>query len=250
MTAQDLPTAGDERALALQNMLIVHATGGIGDESIYRELRKELSSDPRTADLLPKFVRTCRDLASFWQWIKYEKATYAERRLLIRKAFTPLLDLLESRNRAPLDASASETLASFDAEGVHRIWEKALARRQSDPEGAITAARTLLETVCKHVIEEEGSSYNDKDDLPKLYGEASKLLNIAPSQHTEEVFKQILGGCTGVVIGLGTLRNRVSDSHGQGRRAVRPAARHAQLAVNLAGTMATFLIETWAAKHA
>ncbi len=119
-----------------------------------------------------------------------------------------------------------------------------------DPEGAITAARTLLETVCKHVIEEEGSSYNDKDDLPKLYGDASKLLNIAPSQHTEEVFKQILGGCISVVVGLGTLRNRVSDSHGQGKRAVKPAPRHAQLAVNLAGTMATFLIETWAAKRA
>ncbi|WP_425992081.1 abortive infection family protein [Brevundimonas sp. TWP2-3-2] len=250
MTPQDLPAAGDERALVLQNLLIVHATGGIADEGVYSELRREFSSDPQTADLLPRFVRTCRDLASFWQWIKYEKGTYAERRTLIREAFEPLLDVLEGRNRAPLDASASETLASFDADGVHSIWEKALARRQMDPEGAITAARTLLETVCKHVIEEEGSSYNDKDDLPKLYGDASKLLNIAPSQHTEEVFKQILGGCISVVVGLGTLRNRVSDSHGQGKRAVKPAPRHAQLAVNLAGTMATFLIETWAAKRA
>lgn len=249
MTLQDLPEADEELALALQNLLIAHATGSISEESVYGELRRKFSSDPQTANLLPKFVRTCRDLASFWQWIKYEKATYAERRVLIREAFEPLLNFLENRTRAPLDASASETLASFDADGVHRIWEKALARRQTDPEGAITAARTLLETVCKHVIEEEGSSYNDKDDLPKLYSYASKLLNIAPSQHTEEVFKQILGGCTSVVIGLGTLRNRVSDSHGQGKRAVKPAPRHAQLAVNFAGTMATFLIETWAAKQ-
>jgi hypothetical protein len=250
MIAHDLPTAGEERALVLQNLLIVHATGGMGDEAVYVELRKGFLSDPQTAASLPKFVRTCRDLASFWQWIKYERGTYAERRMLIREAFEPLLDLLEGRSRAPLDSGASETLASFDPDGVHLIWEKALARRQVDPEGAITTARTLLETVCKHIIEEENSNYNDKDDLPKLYGEASRLLNIAPSQHTEEVFKQILGGCTSVVIGLGTLRNRVSDSHGQGRRAVRPAPRHAQLAVNLAGTMATFLIETWAAKRA
>jgi hypothetical protein len=250
MVHHDLPISGDERALTLQNLLIVHATGGVADDATYSELRREFSGDPQTANLLPKFVRTCRDLASFWQWIKYEKPTYAQRRVLIREAFEPLLDFLEGRNRAPLDASASETLASFDGDGVHKIWEKALARRQADPEGAITAARTLLETVCKHVIDEEGSSYNDKDDLPKLYSEASKLLNIAPSQHTEEVFKQILGGCTSVVIGLGTLRNRISDSHGQGRRAVKPAARHAQLAVNLAGTMATFLIETWTAKRA
>jgi Abortive infection C-terminus len=41
------------------------------------------------------------------------------------------------------------------------------------------------------------------------------------------------------------MRNKLSDAHGRGRRPVRPGARHAALAVNLAGTMATFLIETW-----
>ena len=249
MTSYDLPSTSEERALVLQNLLIARATGNGGDDEVYTELRREFSSETQLSELLPKFVRTCRDLGSFWEWIKYEKPTYAERRVLIRTAFEPLLDHLEGRNSAPLDAGASETLSTFDADGVHKIWEKALARRQADPEGAITAARTLLETVCKHVIEEEGSSYNDKDDLPKLYSDASKLLNIAPSQHTEEVFKQILGGCTSVVIGLGTLRNRVSDSHGQGKRAIKPAPRHAQLAVNLAGAMATFLIETWSSKR-
>ncbi len=250
MTYEVYPSTAEERALVLQNLMIARATGNVADDDVYTELRREFSNDPQTASLLPKFVRTCRDLASFWEWIKYEKPSYAERRALIRGAFQPLLDHLEGKNRAPLDGLTSETLSTFDSEGVHRIWEKALARRLTDPEGAITAARTLLETVCKHVIENTGSTYNDKDDLPKLYGDASKLLNIAPSQHTEEVFKQILGGCTSVVIGLGTLRNRVSDSHGQGRRAVKPAPRHAQLAVNLAGTMATFLVETWLAKQA
>ena len=77
---------------------------------------------------------------------------------------------------------------------------------------------------------------------------AAKVLNIAPSQHSEPIFKQILGGCTAVVEGLGALRNRLSDAHGQGKRPVRPAARHAELAVNLAGAMATFLVTTHAAK--
>jgi len=30
---------------------------------------------------------------------------------------------------------------------------------------------------------------------------------------------------------------------------VRPSARHAQLAVNLAGAMATFLVDTWIARN-
>jgi hypothetical protein len=41
------------------------------------------------------------------------------------------------------------------------------------------------------------------------------------------------------------LRNKIGDAHGKGKAAVKPAARHAQLAVNLAGAMATFIVETW-----
>ena len=162
----------------------------------------------------------------------------------------PLFDYVEGKNRAPVDAVASEVLQNFDPDGVHAVWQKALDRRHTDPEGAITAARTLLETVCKHILHQTGTPYSDKDDLPALYKATATQLNIAPSQHTEEVFKQILGGVTSVVGGLGALRNRISDSHGQGPKPVRPLSRHAQLAVNLAGTVATYLNETWLTKEA
>lgn len=243
-----LPEDPAERALFLQNLLIARATGGTSDDEEYKELRREFMLDADTKRLLPAFVNSCRDLSSFWSWIKGEAPDYAGRRALIRAAFAPILDHLEGRFRAPIDGSASDILATFDAENVHAIWEKALGRRQSDPEGAITAARTLLESVCKHILDEGGGVYGERDDLPKLYSETAKLLNLAPSQHTEEAFKQVLGGCHSVVQGLGTLRNRISDAHGQGKRPIRPAPRHAQLAVNLAGAMATFLIETWSAR--
>lgn len=145
----------------------------------------------------------------------------------------------------PADDLISETLWSFDEGGVHHAWQKALERRVSDPEGAITAAKTLLETVCKHIIDDAGGAYGDNDDLPKLYATAAEHLNLAPSQHTEAIFKSILGNCQSVVGNLAGLRNRLGDAHGQGRRPVKPLPRHAQLAVNLAGTMAMFLISTW-----
>ena len=66
-------------------------------------------------------------------------------------------------------------------------------------------------------------------------------MNLAPSQHTEQVFKQILGGYHAVE-GLGVLRNRISDAHGQWKKPVCAAPRHAELAVNLAGALATFLL--------
>ncbi|MCH7550913.1 MAG: abortive infection family protein, partial [Proteobacteria bacterium] len=57
--------------------------------------------------------------------------------------------------------------------------------------------------------------------------------------------KAILGACQTVVQNLGTLRNKIGDAHAQGRRPIKPKARHAELAVNLAGTMAAFLVSTW-----
>src|SRR3546814_15117838 len=59
---------------------------------------------------------------------------------------------------------------------------------------------------------------------------------------------QILGNCQSVVESLGALRNKLGDAHSGGPKRARPAARHAELAVNLAGSMATFLVATWEAR--
>ena len=242
----DLPDSPAERAAFLENIMIGRATGDqTSNDAAYRELRREFMSHPSTKGLLPAFVRTCRSLDTFWPWIKGEAGTYAERRQIIGEAFTPLIDHLEGANRAPIDGIASASFSRFDAEMVHAHWMKALDRRIEDPEGAITIARTLLESVCKRILDEQGATYTGKEDLPKLYRLAASSLSLSPDQHSEDAFKAILGGCQTVVNGLGTLRNRLSDAHGRGGKPVRPAARHAALAVNLAGAMATFLIETW-----
>ena len=104
--------------------------------------------------------------------------------------------------------------------------------------------------VTKRILDEVGETYADKDDLPKLYASAAKALNLAPSQHSEEPIKAILGGAMNLVNGIGTLRNRLSDSHGRGGKLpVKPASRHASLAVNTAGAIATFLVETFAERQ-
>ena len=134
-----------------------------------------------------------------------------------------------------------ETLKHFNSESVHFAWNKALERKSSDPEGAITVSRTIIESVCKHILDERLIDYNYSNiELPELYKLTAKELNLSPDQHNEPIFKQILGGCSGIVNGLGTLRNKFGDAHGKGRLPVKPKARHAELAVNLAGSMALF----------
>jgi hypothetical protein len=234
---------------ALQNILIATATSGGGsDYGDYGAIRTELLRNPLTKEGLPKFVHTCRDLSQFWQFIKFKFATYAERREFLWSEFRPLLEALESRPGEAVQISDEQLLAKLSPEAVQSVWNRALERRISDPEGAITSARALLETVCKHILDDLKVGYEESADLPKLYRLTSEALKIAPSQHSEAVFKQILGGCTSVVEGLGALRNRLGDAHGGGRARVRPAPRHAQLAVNLAGSMTSFLVATWEAR--
>jgi len=248
MVLNDLKT-DLEKAEFLQNIVSSIATSGGSDDPDYKLLRRYFLGKPEVSDAIPSFIRTCRDTRQFWSFIKNKLGTYQERREFIWNEFSPMMDLLEGKDKKPSDIEISEVLKTFDADGIHAIWAKALDRRKSDPEGAITMARTLLESVCKHILDSSNADYSkDKIELPDLYKLTSKELNIAPSQHTEEVFKQILGGVSSVVNGLGALRNRLGDAHGKGRSPVRPAPRHAQLAVNLAGATALFLIETWQAK--
>lgn len=233
---------------SLQNLLVAEATGGSLEGVDYKALRQSLLANPLTRGGIPKFVHTCRDLGQFWQFIKYKFPSYQERRNYIWGEFRPLLEALESRPSTAFNPSDEDVLKKLSPEAVQSVWVRALERRMSDPEGAITSARALIETVCKHILDDHKISYDDSADLPKLYRLASEALNIAPSQHTEQVFKQILGGCAAVVEGLGALRNRLGDAHGKGSRPVKPAPRHAQLAVNLAGSMTSFLVATWQAK--
>ncbi len=242
-----------EKAERLQELLLSYATDGPGDDNEYRQLRQVFLSDPTLAHLVPSCVRSCRSLGAFGVHIKRQSSTWRGRRALLYEAFQPLLDHLELEDTRPSDEPVSQAFKILGREHVDTVWSKALERRQTDPEGALTAARTLLETVCKLILDELAVPYDDGAELPKLYRATAEALSLAPSQHTEEIFKQILGGCTAVVEGLGSLRNKLSDAHGKGKKPVKPAPRHAELAVNLAGAMAagamaSFLVATLEAR--
>lgn len=150
---------------------------------------------------------------------------------------------------SPADENISAILAAFDQTQVHARWTAAMDRRTSDPSGAITLARTLIEDVCKWILDQAGDTWSETDDLPALYRKLAKTLKLAPDDHTEQVFKQILGSCQSVVESLGALRNKLGDAHSPGPKRARPHSRHAELAVNLAGAMATFLVATWEARQ-
>jgi hypothetical protein len=193
-----------DKVRQLPEIFIARATGGGPSDPEYRKLRLELLRDSAISERLPQFVRNCDELSKFWAFIKANFGTYEERRMFRWEEFSALIASLEQNIivAQPADDDISAILINFDTEQVNIAWQKALERRNHDPEAAITMARTLIESVCKHILDEAGISHSDKDDLPKLYYETAKQLNLAPEQHQEKVFKQILGGCKSVIQGL------------------------------------------------
>ena len=179
-------------------------------------------------------LRLCREDLSMWHG---------------RPVKADLDALARSLTGFAVDEAVGDTLGQVNCEMLTECWKKALERRTTDPEGAITTARSLIETACKHILDDAEQAYSTKVDLPKLYRLTAKRLNLAPDQHTEEIFKRILEGCVSVVEGLGAIRNKMSDAHGKGRARLKSAPRHAELAVNLAGAMAIFLLATWDARR-
>jgi len=156
-----------------------------------------------------------------------------------------LLDATENDAPTPVERTLDSILQSPSYESVSIYWHKCTERVSTDPEGAVTAARALIETVLKHLVDDLDIQVEKKNpDLPELYSLVAKRLNLSPQQHREQLIKGILSSCNTIVSGLGEMRNLYGDAHGKKRSSVRLEPRHAHLAVNLAGSMASFLIET------
>jgi Abortive infection C-terminus len=69
-------------------------------------------------------------------------------------------------------------------------------------------------------------------------------LGVAPVGHISRLHKQFFGATHTIVQSIGELRNRVGDAHGKGHQAIGPSKAQTELAVNLAGAVASFLLST------
>lgn len=236
----------------IKSILVGIATGTRIENPIqleYEQIRQKLISDPQVKKFLPEFLISCRHLNEFWGFIKPKFSTYAERRLFLTEQFNQLLSEIEtgslSASSLATDEKVSTSLQTLDSESVNGIWKKAIDRRSTDPEGALTIARTLMESVIKHILDDLHEPYGEKDKLPTVYFKMASRLNLTPNTQTEEMFKKLLGGCQSLVEGIGTIRNKLSDAHGKGRNHLQLDERYVEFVVNMAGILAIFWINTY-----
>lgn len=212
--------------------------------SEYESARNNLISDLNLQPIIPKWIIEKRYGSQFWQFMKKTSENYQGRRDFIWASVAEMEQYLENGSHEPIAISFGEIDKSIKSSNIEDVWKKIHKRRVSDPEGTITASRTMLESTLKHTLDKLGDKYSSKDDLPNLYKKVSQRLSLSPANHHEQIFKQILQGITSVVIGFSSLRNEYGDAHGKGKTYVQPQKRHADLVVNLSGALCVFLLET------
>ena len=240
----EIPSDPIDRVLQLRAIMIDRVTysrGGPESGRLYDALRGSLMQDDALRPRLPQAVRVCRMLSDLWDFIQPKFPNYASRRNYFRDEFDPLLTYLENLANNPGNEILDGRFDDLSVAEVRNLWNKATERIDHDPEGAITAARSLVESVCKHVLDEAGEQYGDLDNI---YRQASRSLGLAPDQQSEQSFRQLSGGCNSIVGSINEIRNRFGDAHGRGSGDVVPMPRHAELVVNAAGSLAIFVMRT------
>jgi hypothetical protein len=139
------------------------------------------------------------------------------------------------------EASPLAELSVIDAPHVRDLWRKAVSRVPTDPSGAVTAARSLLESVCKHILFDRGLSFSPTADLPQLFDAVLQVLQFSPRAQTDRRLRQVAGNIQAVVGGVASLRGDIGDAHGKNPDDPLATPEQAELAVNLAGAIALYV---------
>ena len=143
-------------------------------------------------------------------------------------------------------------IISFDT--VKLDLDRALSNSKTDPEDAVTAACSTLESVCRSIIVELGNELPNKKDLKSLYNAVREPLGLMPGStqidpRILDDVRKILSGLATTVEGIAALRTHAGDAHGKTKGAKRIDDRIANLAIHSSSTAALFIIETWHRKY-
>ena len=162
--------------------------------------------------------------------------------------------LVQAGTSAPVLSALAQKTQNIDFDTVQRDLERAMASASHDPEDAVTAACSVIESVCRSILVELEVGLPDKRDILSLYRAVKESLALSPSHgdlptEVADDVRQVLSGLHTVVQGIGALRTHAGDAHGREHGFRRIDARIARLAIHSASAAALFIIETWQQKH-
>ena len=122
--------------------------------------------------------------------------------------------------KCPVLADLAGLSEVIDFDTVSRDLDRALASSQTDPEDAVTAACSTVESVCRSILIELGQPLPAKKDVQGLYNAVKQPLGLSPDRSDIDPLiandvRQILSGLATVIGGVGALRTHGGDAHGR-----------------------------------
>jgi hypothetical protein len=129
------------------------------------------------------------------------------------------VDLLSAALNPPalgLQAALETAARAIDAQDVIESWKKAQIALSLEPADAITRASSLLESVCKHILERKNAVLPTDQSIRALLKFTLKALKRSPEGQTSQDLHQIISGLFSVVTGVGALRTHAGTAHGRG----------------------------------
>jgi len=99
-----------EKVSYLAGLLTSKATGKEASDSDYEALRHQLLQNQELGNLLPSWLKTHRNLDSFWGFIQPKFGTYADRRRFIAEEFNNALTMLEFGHTVEVQTSQKTSL--------------------------------------------------------------------------------------------------------------------------------------------
>ena len=144
-------------------------------------------------------------------------------------------------------ANLSNYLQEQGYQAAHDDFERAMNSIESDPEQAMGNASSILESICKSVLERLGKELPKDKTMKSLIKATYGAMNLSPDSHADADIKQVLGGIANAAIGIGVIRTKHSSFHGRTneQKTYKLTKRHARLAVGCSSVLGCFLIETY-----
>ena len=158
--------------------------------------------------------------------------------------------LVEAGMSTPILEKLSGIIDVISFDTVKLDLDRALANARTDPEDAVTAACSTLESVCRSILVELEYELPSKKDLKALYNAVREPLGLKPDGNTFDALivddvRKILSGLATTIEGIAALRTHAGDAHGKTKGTRRIDERIASLAIHSSSTASLFLIETW-----
>ena len=151
--------------------------------------------------------------------------------------------LVEAGKTIPVLADLAGLSEVIDVDTVSRDLDRALASSQTDPEDAVTATCSTVESVCRSILIELGQPIPVKKDVQGLYNAVNEPRGLCPGCSDIDPLiandaRQILSGLATVIGWVGALRTHNGDAHGREKGHVRIDARIASLTIHAASRAA------------